>query len=318
MILFVGDIDDSVRVRAVEYSPSAFLIDSSNVDRVMKGNITDLVAYTSFSDLPKITETRNVFFELINLADKIYYVPPTKWSDHKDEFDHWSNQRITEYFLSEINRKKKNVNGLRISSWKINQYTLLADERRSETTQLWVAGCSVAHGIGVDTEEKFGSLLAKKLDMPSSFLTQPGSSIPWAADQILRSDIKSGDILIWGVTSEYRFCVWDGRLHHYNPYNFKASEDRSIGDNLENMVYRAVTSIHQVINFCQKTNIKLILLPIIPSETIRLFFYDCPYWHSPDYRHRHLDLGSDDLHPGPKQHAEWANFCYDIVMKDFK
>jgi hypothetical protein len=316
MILFVGDVDDSVRNRAVEYDPSAFLIDSSNLDRVMKSNMVDLVAYTSFADLPKITETRNVFLELLDLAEEIYYISPSRWSDHTDAFDHWSNQRITEYFLSEIDRKKKNVHGLELPSWKNNQYLSLVDKRRGNTRQLWVSGCSIAHGSGVKPQEKFGSLLAGKLDMPASFLTKGGSGIPWAADQILRSDMRSGDILVWGVTSEYRFCVWDRKLYQYNPYNFKASEDRSISTNLENMVYRAVTSIHQVSNFCQKSNVLLILLPIISSETIRLIFHDCPDWYDPGYQIGSIDYGTDKIHPGPKQHSLWADFCYNIIVKD--
>jgi len=316
MILFVGDIDDSVRNRAVEYDSSAFLIDSSNVDHVMKSGMVDLVAYTSFADLPKITETRNVFFELLDLATEIYYVRPARWSDHKDEFDHWSNQRITEYFLSKIDQKKKNIHGLELSSWKNNQYLSLADQRCGDVRQLWVSGCSIAHGAGVESQEKFGSLLAEKLNLPASFLTKGGSGIPWAADQILRSDMRSGDIFVWGITSEYRFCVWDKELHHYNPHSFHASQNRSIGTNLENMIYRAVTSIHQVINFCQKSNVRLILLPIIPSETIRLLFRDCPDWYDPGYQIGFVDYGTDKIHPGPKQHSLWADFCYDIIMKD--
>jgi len=316
MILFVGDIDDSVRIRAIEYDPSAFLVTSSNVDSVMKRSREGLVAYTSFSDLPKITPTRNIFFELLDLADEIFYVSPLRWSDHKEQFDHWSSQRVTEYFLSEINRKKKNVHGLELPSWKQNQYTSLMDTRCGEHPQLWITGCSISHGVGVSEQEKFGSLIAEKLDIPASFLTKGGSGIPWASDQVLRSDLRSGDILIWGVTSEYRLCVWDKKLHHYNPHSFETSEFRSIDNNLENMVYRAVTSIHQVINFCHKINVRLILLPIIPSETLRLLFHDCPNWYVPEYQVKFIDYGTDKIHPGPKQHRSWADFCYDIIMEN--
>lgn len=207
------------------------------------------------------------------------------------------------------------MHGLKLPSWKINQYVSLVDQRYGKDPQLWIAGCSIAHGVGVANPEKFGSLIAEKLGLPASFLTQSGSSIPWAADQILRSDLRSGDILVWGITSEYRFCVWDKEMHHYNPHSFKTSEDRTIGNNLENMVHRAVTSIHQVINLCEKSHVKLMLLPILPTELLRLLFHDCPNWFDPGYRVEFVDYGTDMIHPGPKQHGLWADFCHDIIAK---
>lgn len=316
MILFVGDIDDSVRDAARNFSSESFLIDSSNVEKFLRSDSNDLVAYTSFADLPKMTKTRNIFYEVLDQASQIYYVPPKKWSDHSEGFDHWSNQRITEYLLYEINRQKQNVIGLELSSWRDSPYLQLVDGRQGSDRQLWIAGCSIPHGVGVEESQRFGCLLAEKLDLPVSHLTQGGTGIPWAADQLLRSDIRANDVVVWAITSEYRYCFWDKNLKHANPYNFQRSEDRSIGNSLENMVYRAVTSIHQVINFCHKIQAKLILLPTIPGETLRLVFHDCSNWHSPEYRYSFIDTGSDGEHPGPRQHAEWADFCYSIIMED--
>jgi len=316
MILFVGDIDESVKNAALAYSTHAFLVDTSNFEKVLVSKSEDLVVYISFADLPKMTKTRNVFFEVLDRADQIYYVPPKKWSDHSAEFDHWSQQRITEYLLHEINRKKKNVIGLKLPSWHDSPYLQLSDVRQGTARQLWIAGCSIPHGVGVKISQRFGCLLAGKLDLPVSHLTRSGTGIPWAADQILRSDIRSGDVVVWAVTSEYRYCVWNKRLDHINAYSFQNLEDRNIGSSLENMIYRACTSIHQVINFCHKTGAKLVLLPTISSETLRLVFHDCINWYSPDYHYGYIDIGSDGIHPGPLQHTEWANFCYNIIMKD--
>jgi len=316
MILFVGDVDDSVRNAALDYGARAFLVDRSNVEKILQAKENDLVVYTSFADLPKMTKTRNVFFEILDRADMIYYVPPKQWSDHNEEFDHWNLQRITEYLLYVIHRQKKNVIGLNLVPGLDSPYLKLADVRQTPGKQLWIAGCSIPHGDGVKKSQRFGNLLASKLELSVSHLTYGGSGIPWAADQILRSDIRPGDILTWAVTSEYRYCFWDKKMIHNGAYTFESSEDRRIGDGLENMVYRAVTSIHQVINFCHKIGVKLILLPTIPSETLRLAFHDCDDWHSPDYHYGFLDLGSDGVHPGSVQHAEWADFCYDIIMKD--
>lgn len=313
MILFVGDTDESLSRAAKAVDDSAFLIDGSNYQQVLDQHQYIKVAYTSVADLPKMSLDRNIFFELLDRADQIYYYPPARWSDHTEQFDHWSAQRITEYLLVEIHREKNNVHGLHLAHWHDNAYVALTDQRQSESTQLWVAGCSIPHGTGVDPTKKFGALLANRLDLPVSHLTKPGAGIVWAADQILRSDLRSGDIMIWAVTAEYRYCVWDKKLQHVNPYSFQASQDRNIGSGLENMVYNAAICIHQVINFCEKLHVRLILLPTITTETLRLLFHDCPYWCAPKYRSGFLDIGSDGVHPGPKQHAAWADFCFELL-----
>lgn len=319
LVLFVGDVDDSLSQRAKAYRNDAFLVDKSNFKKILNDDRSNIVAYTSLADLPKIEEHRNVFYDLLSRADLIYYCPPTKWSDHVDEFTLWSTKQTTEYFLYEINKKNKNVYGLELPDWKDNRYVSLVDHRKVESPQLWIAGCSIPHGVGIDAHERFGSILADRLSLPVSYLTLPGSSIPWSSDQILRSDIKSDDVLVWAITSEYRYCVWmDKKLEHFLPFKFQSSEDQKIVDNLENMMYNAVTSIYRVINICQKLDVKLILLPVLSSETARLLLHNCPNWYSPEYRLGLLDLGTDKIHPGPKQHAEWADFCYNIIIGNKK
>jgi hypothetical protein len=41
----------------------------------------------------------------------------------------------------------------------------LADSRKTNSYQLWVAGCSFAHGIGIQRDQRFGQLLAEKLNL---------------------------------------------------------------------------------------------------------------------------------------------------------
>lgn len=314
MILFVGDNDESLAHRAKAHDQSALLIHSNNVNKFLAGDIKVFVAYTALADLPKITEKHNVFFDVLDRAGTIYYCPPHTWSDQQTGFDHWSSQRITEYTLYEIHRQKNNVHGLDLSAWSNNAYIELADLRQIDSPQLWIAGCSIPHGVGVEHSEKIGSVLSKTLSLPVSHLTKGSSGIPWAADQILRSDIRSGDTVVWLVTSEYRFCYYDKKLQHLNPHTFQRSEYRSIGNNLEDMLYRAVTAVHQVMNFCEKIQARLIVLPTLSSETLRLCLHACPHWHAPRYHYGFVDLGSDGVHPGPQQHAEWADFCLALLQ----
>ena len=134
-------------------------------------------------------------------------------------------------------------------------------------------------------------------------LAKPGSGLEFQKDQILRSDIRSGDTVIWGLTHELRRPTWTDEG--------VTTTDISIETFEETGIYLSVTSIFQVINFCRKIGARLILMPIICSESIKLGLAHVPEFLSLPYQSDFIDLGSDDLHPGPQQHRAWA----DCVME---
>ena len=305
--LFVGDNDHTLAATAQKMDPKAWLIDHNNYKNFLSTKHNeDVTVYTSFSDLPKITSTSAVFFEILKKVDNIFYCPPIKWSDHSDNFIWNNNQTITEYFLYQTALIKNNVQGLTLDHYY--NYLALAELRKTEKRQLWVAGCSIAHGVGVDNHEKFGALISNKLDLEVSYLTAGGSSIEWATDQILRSDIRKNDIVIWGVTQEVRApLAVNGRVRWETDPNILLNETS---------LYRAVTGVHQVVNFCKKISAQLILLPIICSEQLQLRIHRLHEYHQLPYRTQFLDLGTDNMHPGPTQHQEWADIvCQTLLDK---
>jgi hypothetical protein len=198
----------------------------------------------------------------------------------------------------------------------------LVDTRKSQEYQLWVGGCSISHGIGVKKNQRFGQLLSDALNLPVSFLTKGGSSIQWAADQILRSDIRPNDIVVWGLTSFTRLPYYsNGKIHHITPQTYKDNLefnkiiplDQLDGDNI---TYQNLAKIYAVINFCQKIQAKLFLFGILVDHQMLKWTADLP-----DYRQLHgcfdfmqnlfIDLGSDNTHPGPRMH-QW--YC-DQMLK---
>lgn len=303
--LFVGDIYDTLAKTAQKMDPKAWLIDHNNYKNFLLTEYNkDLTVYTSFSDLPKITSTSSVFFEILKKADNIFYCPPAKWSDHSEKFIWNNNQTITEYFLYQIARLKNNVQGLTLDHY--SNYLAHIKLRKTEKRQLWVAGCSIAHGVGVDNHEKFGMLISNKLNLAVSHLTLGGSSIEWATDQILRSDIRKNDIVIWGLTQEVRApMALNGQIVPEKNPNILLHETS---------LYRAVTGIHQVVNFCRKISARLIILPFICSEQLQLRIHKLHEYHQLPYCTQFLDLGTDNLHPGPAQHQEWADIVYQTLL----
>lgn len=200
----------------------------------------------------------------------------------------------------------------------------LKDTRKTDDSQLWIVGCSFAHGLGVMKEQKFGQILADKLNLPVSFLTQPGTSIAWAADQILRSDIKKGDVVVWALTGASRITFLDDKniLYHIGVGNYN---DFPVVGNFINknflvsnhMLYESFTRICQVTNYLNKIGAKFILA-VMPlngqehdlqtiafTETIKnsVVLFD-----QNDYSF--IDLGTDRLHPGPLHHQWYADQIY--------
>ena len=304
--VFVGDVTEYLASKATSTDPLATLITDDNYKNLKNGSY-----YVSIGDLSHLTYFANV----LGQADTIVYAPPDKWSDqnrHGSKMKEWTERYLQNFYIV------KDIKGFSPTS-KINPQLalVLVDQRRTSTKQLWIAGCSVSHGIGVDPRERYVQLVANALDLPVSFLTYPASSVQWAADQILRSDIRPGDILVWGLTGSTRVTYFDGtKVKHIVPskYTKEPELDKIVSiDTLtsDNTIYHNITTILQVINFCQKLNVKLVIANLIDDD-LPLYFTntDCFIMlhglHGVDISDQLLDLGSDNSHPGPLTHQYYA------------
>jgi hypothetical protein len=207
----------------------------------------------------------------------------------------------------------------------------LVDDRKTDQFQLWIAGCSVSHGIGVQLQERYGQLLADKLNIASSFLTRAGSAIDWAADQILRSDIRKNDLVVWGLTSPERFSyIYNNKLLSITPADYpKFTQIKNIINPSDlynqNTIYKHLYSIQQVINYCNKCQANLVLVGILPGCYSLLSFLQSQknYVHIPYslnfegsvFSSQLLDIGTDNIHPGPKQHIQYQKLILDKLKE---
>lgn len=315
--VFVGDCDEGLAVAAKLLDPDAFLIDHRVYHKIMDGQIGNaFVAYTSLADLPKITETDSPLWNILKLADHITYCPPLLWSDHTDTFDHWSAQRMTEFLLSEIQRQKNNVEGLNLEHYVSTEWLPVCAQRVHNDTQLWVAGCSISHGVGVKQDQRYGALLSQRLQQPTSFLTMGGSSISWAADQLLRADIKPQDTVIWGITSEYRHSSLINGMIKHQPFWSREVSDSRKEIHIENFFYLGLIAVHQVRNYLNKIGAQLVLLPLLCSENIKLRLLHCAEYCPVPYAEQFIDLGTDHEHPGPQQHLVYADIVTEFLRKN--
>lgn len=311
IIVFLGDTGEYLSHIAQDYDASACLISQHNLDNLSSG-----IYYTSIGDVGGLVNLG----KLLQQVDKIIYSPPpnNQWSGGT-AMKNW-----TEDYLRIFSFRCLVENYVETCrDW--SSITQLVDERKTQGSQLWIAGCSVSHGEGVDDQCRYGTLLSKKLDVPVSFLTAPGSSISWAADQILRSDIRDGDTLVWGLTSENRLpYIKDNTLHHVQVSTYVKNlnfENTLCIDELtsDNTVYRHLTSIFQVLNFCKKVKVRLVLAPLIDSGLIsHLKFLPnlvllTNLWGR-EKETMFLDLASDGSHPGPITHQFYADEIYHKIL----
>ena len=205
---------------------------------------------------------------------------------------------------------------------------------------LWVVGCSIAHGVGIAPSQRWGELLSKQLNLPVKFLTAEGSSIEWAADQILQSNISANDIVCWGLTTPNRYMYYDenGHLQHiltmyyHNHPEFQSTIDvKRLIDN--NLAYKAVNYIKQVQNFLNKLSCEHSIGYMLPGILEHKKIIIDQFSHSKNFftvfdptnteslsktdfkdffsrtrptNNYFVDVGSDGIHPGQQQHQVYA------------
>lgn len=292
--VYVGDVGEYLEKQAHAADSTAILITNVNYSNLQPGTY-----YVSIGDL----ESDNQLVSVLLQADNVIYALPLDWSSDNTKIH-------TEKVFSRAagNVPIRNFAGPANS----NLCTLLElnQPRQSNNQQLWVAGCSVTAGDGVELNERYGQLLADHLSLPITFLAKSGSSLIWQADQILRSDIRLGDIVVWGLTNMNRFPYYiNRRLIHANAATIDRVRDIVDIDvfDSDDLLYRTIIEVYKVINFCRKINAKLILANMISNELPDYIntnpefinLVDLPAWGL-------IDLGSDNRHPGKEQHKFYS------------
>lgn len=308
--VIVGDVTQELAKYALRLDLSAYLVDSSNINQTHSGTI-----YTSLGDIPGGKH----FLSLLLTATEITYRPPKNWSDKKNSSDRYSMAWNTEHYLniaSVIFDIK--VNGLELPLYK----TLpLTQARVTNAPQLWVAGCSTTFGVGVDLSERYANVLSKRLNLSASVLAESAASNVWIADQILRSDIRSGDLVVFGITSYQRFTLSkDQSIYQIGVHNFIEEKNLRFPEldilqlDSETRIYESLRSLDQVVNFCNKVDAKLIMIGIHANLELSTAlskyknFVFCHRKFGEDFRDGWLDIGKDvDQHPGPKTHEMYAD-----------
>ena len=304
-ILCVGDIGNYLAEYAGKINRNATLVSQGNYNNFI--NSTDGVFYTSLGEFdgPKI------FCSVLLSANEIILsLPPTR-SDDTDDFTLESETKEHLYMWSLIkDRPVKNLKFNYTNPEFGRQFDLIP--RVTPATQIWNTGCSITHGDGIEIDQRYGNIIADQLKLPITNLSCSGSSIIWAGDTILSADIKPGDIVIWGLTSwqRYSYFLHKDRFYHIT---HRFVENYPLIEHIINInwlvsphnLYQSIKAINAVQHFCDKIGAKLILAGLLTTDTaIDTHLINCPNYI--EFKRNWADKGTDNMHPGPKQHQIFA------------
>lgn len=228
----------------------------------------------------------------------------------------------------ELYRNKHKVSNFGILEEIDLTHAVPMPSRPTSAPMLWISGAGVTNGCDMPIGSRWGDLLAEKMGMPVVHLSHGHGSVAWTADQILRSDIDSADIVIWEVPESARVEVSDGwNLQPITQqwYTSVASEQKYwaveyFGSNA--ILNKSLHEIAQVINFCSKVGAKLYLLNLADSVWIPFMlrkhknFIDCVK----DLQIEksivtYIDIGADESKPGPAQHSIFADQIFEFIHR---
>jgi hypothetical protein len=172
---------------------------------------------------------------------------------------------------------------------------------------LWVYGCSHSHGTGLtDSSKIYGRHLAKELNIPLKLITKPGSSTHWSLRQLVNSNLKKDDIVVWQITSPFRLSFFNGK--NVQEIALANCNNSSLIDTYtdDQCFFLQLSYVNIGIQYLRSVGVKFIVV----SVDSRDMEFNYRYSKYPEFycaTNFAVDLGTDNLHFGPLSHKNLAN-----------
>lgn len=252
-------------------------------------NVKHSVDFLNFDEFHSIAETSQIHSTLLYRLGSAF----PQLTDQPDLFDNWIKATVNQETKAKAQRTKP---------------------------PLWVAGCSMSSAVGVKDDQRWGHLVAEELDLEEVNLAYPGQSIWYSADQLLRSDIRKGDQVVWQLTATSRVNIIEndelvGRAlkeaiessvcQELFTVNWYGSDTKKIID------LRTILQVQEVMS---QRGVDLYLVNGLADQWIGTFLKDQPNYIRWNFFEKWLDLGSDGQHPGPLQHQEYAKQITKVIQ----
>jgi hypothetical protein len=165
------------------------------------------------------------------------------------------------------------------------------------------------------------------LELPYCDLADVATSISWSADQILRSDLKTGDIIVWGLTSINRKVYYNKDQHLFvtaGALGELVEPEKSYFSKLlldDNIAFEAVQAVKQVINVCTKLNCNLVIfahnhLSLSSHQNVLKDYLELEscYLHISNF----CDTAPlSENHPGPQTNKKWSEEIFSFITTKY-
>lgn len=286
-----------------------------NTTRLLNGTnyqsiIDDTIVYDCHTSLEDLEYT-HVIMHVIEAADSITLIELSA-NSYSNDYYNFGTLVAT---LCDFKEKVENFDWVDNLSYSNFNKVL---PRETDDQIIWFAGCSYVFGVGVTAKQRFSSIVSKHFQLHETNLAAPGSSVMDASSRLLRSDIRSGDVVIVGLTSSGRFEYnnnWNLKSDVYNKNTLKKAQGLTVDYFFSNTL-PMINALHiqAVINFCKKVGAKIIIVNLLDYNWSHAIFYKLDNYINLVPKNKtnteeflYLDLGDDNSHPGPKQHRYYAD-----------
>lgn len=274
-----------------------FNFNSVNKNSILLDNIntklTSTEYHTSLGDL-----TIHELLSIVHNFNSIEYVDNNFIKDEEITID-------TLNFLSYVNTSMRVNNFLDAEVLSFAEHPDIKSDYKTST--LWVYGCSHSHGTGLNHNSKpYGIHLAEGLNLPLKLITKPGSSTHWSLRQLINSNLKKTDIVVWQITNPYRLSYFNGK--QVTEVVLSYCNNRTLIETYkdEQCFFLQMSYVNIGVQYLRSIGVKFIVV----SVDSRDMKFNHAYSKYPEFycaTNFAVDRGSDNLHFGPLSHKNLAN-----------
>lgn len=189
---------------------------------------------------------------------------------------------------------------------------------RPDESVLWVFGCSHSQGVGLNANEpRYSDLLSQQLGLTLVSCTQSGSSTSWSLRHLLEADIRPKDLVIWQITIAGRITIAGPATKEIR---LAETDNRCLIDVFsdEQIFFNHINLIRAGVKYLRAKKVKFLMISIEDKSSwyynyLKEYVKYPEYCYTPGYK---IDLGTDNLHVGPKSHKRLASILLDRVYYD--
>lgn len=278
---------------------NSILVDSSNCD-FTKGN----EYHTSLGDLS--------LTEIMSIAHKFNHILLVQDGFDTNSELYNETKTLVAYLSTKISATSELTSGEKVF---IDNESIF---NHPGNPTLWVFGCSHSYGVGLDNpNQRYGSILSEKLNMSLQMIAKPGGSMNYSLRHIMNSCFRPGDLIIWQIINPARLSYFNGK--HVEEIVLANSKNRSMVDFFTDpqIYFTHFSYINFGVRYLRALNCNFILTSLDHNDYNYLNEYK-NYQEYVSIKDFVVDLGRDNLHFGPRSHANLANsLVNEITQKEF-